>query len=84
MRERLHEAIDLATDEKVIQQFHMTTLEISKSEYLTLEEVRELISDAEASAESGPSDEMLDELIAQARVAVEVMQKIRNARMGAK
>ncbi|GEP95416.1 hypothetical protein CCY01nite_16760 [Chitinophaga cymbidii] len=84
MRERLHEAIDLATDEKVIQQFHMTTLEISKSEYLTLEEVRELISDAEASAESGPSDEMLDELIAQARAAVEVMQKIRNARMAAK
>lgn len=82
MRERLHEAIDLATDEKVIQQFNMTTLEISKSKYLTLEEIRELISDAEASAEQGPSGDVIDVMIERARAAVAAMEKIREGKLG--
>lgn len=82
MRERLHEAIDLATDEKIIQQFNMTTLEISKSKYLTLEEIRELVSDAEASVEQGPSDDLLDVMIERARAAVAAMEKIRDPRTG--
>lgn len=83
MRERLHEAIDLATDEKIIQQFNMVTLEISRSAHLTLEEIRELIRDAEVSAEMHPSDDLLEAMIERVRVALETMQKIRGTRSGA-
>ena len=80
MRERLHEAIDLATDEKVIQQFNMTVLEVSRSKHLTLEEIRALISEAEEEAENGPSDELLDSMIEHTKMTLDTMQRIRNTR----
>lgn len=83
MRERLHEAIDLATDEKVIQQFNMTVLEVSRSKHLTLEEIRVLISEAEEEAENGPSDELLESMIERTRMALDAMQRIWNARNAA-
>lgn len=47
MRSRLHEAIRFASDEKIRSLFDTIPLEISRSEFLTLEQVREVISDAE-------------------------------------
>lgn len=47
MRNRLHEAIRFASDEKIRSLFDTIPLEISRSELLTLEQVREVIGDAE-------------------------------------
>lgn len=66
MRERLHEAIDLANDEKIIAAFRSTPLEISRSKHLTLVQIQELIKDAEeemsGTSPAAPSDEELDDL----------------------
>ena len=49
---------------------------------MTLEEIRELIDDAEASVEYGPSDDVLDAMVDRARAAVETIEKIRDTRAG--
>lgn len=47
MRSRLHEAISLASEEKIRFVFDAIPLEISRSEFLTLEQVREVVQNAE-------------------------------------
>lgn len=47
MRNRLHEAINLAADEKVRYLFEFFPLEVGRSEWLTLEQEREVVKDAE-------------------------------------
>lgn len=65
MRERLHEAIDLANDEKIIAEFRSTPLEISRSKHLTLSEIRELVKNAEEklSGEPFPSDDEVEAVL---------------------
>lgn len=69
MRERLHEAIDLAEDEKIIIVFKTTPLEISRSEQFTLEELRDIIEDAEEVVRKYPTEEELEEMFQQAHKA---------------
>lgn len=57
MRERLHEAIDLANDEKIIAEFRSTPLEISRSKHLTLSQIRDLIKNAEGEFNDASSDD---------------------------
>lgn len=81
MRERLTEAIALATEEKIIQQFHATILDISRSEVLTLEEIQDLIRDAEADARiDEPTDELLEAMIGRTKMALEAMQQLKAKR----
>jgi hypothetical protein len=47
MRNRLHEAISLAPDEKIRLLFESLPVEISRSEFFTLEQIREVLGDAE-------------------------------------
>ncbi|AWO01785.1 hypothetical protein DLD77_08795 [Chitinophaga alhagiae] len=47
MRSRLHEGIRLASDEKIRLLFHIIPLEISRSEHLTLEQMRQAVREAE-------------------------------------
>lgn len=67
MRERLHEAIDLANDEKIIATFRSIPLEISRSKHLSLSEIRELVKDAEkgfsGSSSSSEVEEELEDMI---------------------
>lgn len=48
MRSRLHEGIRLASDEKIRLLFHFIPLEISRSEHLTLEQMRQAVREAES------------------------------------
>ncbi|SIO42609.1 hypothetical protein [Chitinophaga niabensis] len=63
MRERLHEAIDLANDEKIIATFRSIPLEISRSKHLSLSEIRELIKDAEKEFSGSSSSEDLEDML---------------------
>ncbi|WP_123846423.1 hypothetical protein [Chitinophaga lutea] len=47
MRSRLHEAIDLAPDARIRELFDTIPLEVSRSEFLTLEQIQSLVEDAE-------------------------------------
>lgn len=63
MRERLHEAIDLANDERIIATFRSIPLEISRSKHLSLSEIRELIKDAEKEFSGSSSSEDLEDML---------------------
>lgn len=63
MRERLHEAIDLANDEKIIATFRSIPLEISRSKHLSLSEIRELVKDAEKEFSGSSSSEDLEDML---------------------
>lgn len=63
MRERLHEAIDLANDEKIIAAFRTIPLEISRSKHLSLLQIRELVKDAEEELTGFSSEEDMEEVL---------------------
>lgn len=63
MRDRLHEAIDLANDEKIIATFRSTPLEISRSKHLTLSQIRELIKNAEEELGDISSDDEVEAML---------------------
>lgn len=58
MRERLHEAIELANDEKIIAAFRSIPLEISRSKHLSLLQIRELVKDAEEEFNGSSEEDM--------------------------
>ncbi|MRG49086.1 hypothetical protein GFS24_28510 [Chitinophaga sp. SYP-B3965] len=63
MRERLHEAIDLANEERIIATFRSIPLEISRSKYLSLLQIRELVKDAEEEFSGSSSEEDMEEVL---------------------
>lgn len=63
MRERLHEAIDLANDERIIATFRTIPLEISRSKHLSLLQIRELVKDAEKEFSGASSAEDLEDML---------------------